>query len=68
MPKTRKIAGQAIVEALVAEGVEYVFGLPGSHIHAICDALIDAPGIELVVCKHENNAAIMADTYGRLTG
>lgn len=63
-----KTAGEAVVEALVSEGVDLVFGLPGSHIHAISDALIDAPGITLVVCKHENNAAVMADTYGRLTG
>jgi acetolactate synthase-1/2/3 large subunit len=66
--KEKKSAGQAVVEALVAEGVDLVFGLPGSHIHAICDALIDAPEIKLVVCKHENNAALMADMYGRLTG
>ena len=68
MPKEKKRAGQALVEALLAEGVEVVFGLAGSHIHAICDALIDAPGIRFVVCKHENNAALMADLYGRLTG
>lgn len=68
MPRENKKASQAVVEALVAEGVDVVFGLPGSHIHAICDALIDAPEIRFVVCKHENNAALMADLYGRLTG
>ena len=62
MGGTRKRAGQAVVEALVAEGVDTVFGLAGSHIHAICDALIDAEGIRFVVCKHENNAALMAET------
>jgi acetolactate synthase-1/2/3 large subunit len=64
----RKRAGQAVVEALVAEKVDTVFGLAGSHIHAICDALIDEEGIRFVVCKHENNAALMADLYGRVTG
>ena len=68
MGKGRKSAGQAVVEALVSEKVDTVFGLAGSHIHAICDALIDAESIRFVVCKHENNAALMADTYGRLTG
>jgi acetolactate synthase-1/2/3 large subunit len=68
MAKGRKSASQAVVEALVAENVDLVFGLPGSHIHAVCDALIDAEGIRLVVCKHENNAALMAELYGRLTG
>jgi acetolactate synthase-1/2/3 large subunit len=68
MGKGKKTAGQAVVEALVSERVDTVFGLAGSHIHAISDALIDAEGIRFVVCKHENNAALMADTYGRLTG
>lgn len=68
MGGTRKRAGQAVVEALVAEKVDTVFGLAGSHVHAICDALIDAEGIRFVVCKHENNAALMADLYGRVTG
>jgi acetolactate synthase-1/2/3 large subunit len=67
MGKGKKTAGQAVVEALVSERVDTVFGLAGSHIHAISDALIDAEGIRFVVCKHENNAALMADTYGRLT-
>jgi acetolactate synthase-1/2/3 large subunit len=67
MKRGRKSAGQALVDVLLAEEVNVVFGLAGSHIHAICDALIEAPGIRFVVCKHENNAALMADTYGRLT-
>jgi len=68
MGKGKKSAGQAVVEALKAEEVDTVFGLAGSHIHAICDALIDAPEIRYLICKHENNAALMADMYGRLTG
>ncbi len=67
MRKEKKTAGQAVVDALKAENVDTIFGLAGSHILAICDRLIDAEGIEFVVCKHENNAAIMADMYGRLT-
>ena len=68
MAKRRKSASQAVVEALVAETVDLIFGLPGSHIHGVCDALIDTEGIRFVVCKHENNAALMAELYGRLTG
>jgi acetolactate synthase-1/2/3 large subunit len=68
MGKGKKTAGQAVVEALVSERVDTVFGLAGSHILALSDALIDAEGIRFVVCKHENNAALMADAYGRLTG
>jgi len=63
----RKAAGQAVVDALLAEEVEIVFGLAGSHILAICDSLLDARAIRFVTVKHENNAALMADMYGRLT-
>jgi acetolactate synthase-1/2/3 large subunit len=67
MGRETKGAAQAVVDALLAEQVDVVFGLAGSHILAVCDALIHAEGIRFVVCKHENNAALMADAYGRLT-
>ncbi|MEY8015650.1 acetolactate synthase AlsS [Mycobacterium servetii] len=56
-----------IVEVLSAQGVEYVFGVPGAKIDAVYDALADA-GPRLVVCRHEQNAAFMAAAVGRLTG
>jgi acetolactate synthase-1/2/3 large subunit len=62
-----KTVGQAVVEALVAEGVEFVFGLAGSHVLSFFDALADQADIRHVVTKHENNASLMAGTYGRLT-
>lgn len=65
---TARRAGAAIIEALLAEDVEYIFGLVGSHVLEIYDALHDAPQIKHITCKHENNAAVMADAYGRLTG
>jgi len=61
-------AGQAVVEALTAENVEFVFGLAGSHVLHIFDALADQPSIHHVVVKHENNASFMANMVGRLTG
>jgi len=60
-------AAQRIVEVLCAEGVPYIFGVPGAKIDAIYDALIDG-GPQLVVCRHEQNAAFMAGAIGRLTG
>lgn len=60
-------SAQKIVEVLVAQGVDYVFGVPGAKIDAVYDALIDG-GPELVVCRHEQNAAFMAGAIGRLTG
>ena len=61
-------AGQAVVEALKAEGVEKIFCVPGSHIHQFYDALREEPSIRLITCKQEPNASLMADAYGRLTG
>ncbi len=61
-------AGDAIVAALKAEGVEYVFGLVGSHVIEIYDALLDAPEIQHITVKHETTASGMADAYGRMTG
>ena len=63
-----KTVGQVVVEALVAEGVEFVFGLAGSHVLDIFDVLADQNTIRHVVTKHENNASLMAGMYGRLTG
>jgi acetolactate synthase I/II/III large subunit len=60
--------GHAIVEALRAEGVDVVFGLPGGHILGIYDGLYDAPDIRHVLVRHEHTAAAMAAGYAQLTG
>jgi acetolactate synthase I/II/III large subunit len=60
-------SAQRVVETLAAYGVQYIFGVPGAKIDAVYDALADG-GPELVVCRHEQNAAFMAAAVGRLTG
>ena len=60
--------GRAVVASLLAHGVDTVFGLDGSHVIQVFDALADAPSIAPLTFKHENNASIAAETYGRLTG
>jgi acetolactate synthase I/II/III large subunit len=60
-------SAQKVVDVLAAQGVEYVFGVPGAKIDAVYDALVDG-GPRLVVCRHEQNAAFMAGAIGRLTG
>jgi acetolactate synthase-1/2/3 large subunit len=55
------------VEALTAQGVDCAFGVPGAKIDAVFDALADT-GPQVVVCRHEQNAAFMAGAVGRLTG
>lgn len=63
----KMIGSQLLVKCLEAQGVEYIFGIPGAKIDAVFDALLDST-IQLIVCRHEQNAAFMAGAYGRLTG
>src|SRR5213083_2825426 len=56
-----------IVDCLVNEGVEYVFGLPGEENLQVVDSLVDS-SIRFVTTRDERGAAFMADTYGALTG
>jgi acetolactate synthase I/II/III large subunit len=60
-------SAQRVVECLTAHGVDYIFGVPGAKIDAVFDVLADG-GPQLVVCRHEQNAAFMAGAIGRLTG
>ncbi len=60
--------GQAIVQSLIAEGVEVVFGIPGIHAVAIYDALYDQPQLRHITTRHEQGAAYMADGYARASG
>jgi acetolactate synthase-1/2/3 large subunit len=59
--------GKLLAEALTAQGVDTVFGVPGESFLAFLDGLYDSP-IRLVTCRHEGGAANMADAYGKLTG
>ena len=58
---------KALVTLLERHGVTHVFGIPGAKVDSVFEALLDSP-IELVLCRHEQNAAFMAQAVGRLTG
>jgi acetolactate synthase-1/2/3 large subunit len=60
-------ASDLFVRALEAEGVEYVFGVPGEENLDIMESLRTS-SIKVVVTRHEQAAGFMAATYGRLTG
>ena len=60
--------GQLIVECLVQNGVEVIFGMPGAHTMAIYDALYRHARIKHILVRHEESAALMADGYSRATG
>lgn len=49
-----------------AEGVEYIFGIPGEETNDLAISLLDSK-IRFVLVRHEQAAAFMADMYGRLT-
>ena len=63
MPK----GSELLVAALENEGVERIFGIPGEENLDVVEA-IRTSSIELVLTRHEQAAAFMAATYGRLTG
>lgn len=64
----RRHGGRALVEALLAQGVEMVTCVPGESFLPVLDGLHDvADRIRLVVAKHEAGAGSMAEAYGKLT-
>ena len=66
MPE-QKTAARLISEALVANGVERIFCVPGESYLALLDALYDTK-IAVTVFRHEGAAAMAAEAWGKLTG
>lgn len=60
-------ASDLMVKALEAEGVEYIFGIPGEENLDLLESLRSS-SIKLILTRHEQGAGFMAATYGRLTG
>ncbi len=67
MNEQLKSGAELVVEQLKAEGVEYIFGLPGGATIPIFDALHSSE-LEFVLVRHEQGATHMADGYARATG
>ncbi len=62
-------AGQAIVDGLIRNGVELIFGIPGAHTYALMDALYERRNeIRFIGTRHEQGAAYMAFGYARASG
>jgi thiamine pyrophosphate-dependent acetolactate synthase large subunit-like protein len=57
----------ALLQQLVADGVRYIFGNPGTTEQAFMDALPRYPQLEFILCLHESVAVAMADLYARAT-
>ena len=66
---TSRIAGHALVEALVAQGVGTAFGVPGESYLAVLDGFhMHRDAIRFVTCRHEGGASFMAEAAGKLSG
>jgi acetolactate synthase-1/2/3 large subunit len=65
--RNSRTGGQILIDQLVLQGVERVTCVPGESYLAALDALHDST-IDVVVCRAEGGAAMMAEAYGKLTG
>jgi acetolactate synthase-1/2/3 large subunit len=64
-----RLAGHALVEALIEQGVATCFGVPGESYLAVLDGLHQhRERIRFVACRQEGGAAFMAEAQGKLTG
>ena len=64
-----RLAGHALVEALVAQGVHTCFGVPGESYLAVLDGFHEhREHIRFIACRQEGGAAFMAEAQGKLTG
>ncbi len=59
---------EIVVQALIDEGVEYVFGYPGGAVLHMYDALFKQDQVKHILVRHEQAAAHAADGYARATG
>ena len=58
---------EALVEALLAEGTQCIFGIPGAQQNELWDT-IKSKHLPYLLVTHEFSAAVMADGYARATG
>lgn len=56
---------RALVDALLREGIDHVFGIPGTQNLAFLDALRETPQIRFILTRHEQGAAFMALGFAR---
>jgi len=64
---TARTGARHLIDALAANGVERIFGVPGESFLAALDAMLEAD-IAFIQCRHEAGAANMAEAHGKLTG
>lgn len=62
-----KTGSQILLDALIREGAEYVFGIPGGVVLPLFDVLYESP-LKFILTRHEQGAGHAADGYARATG
>lgn len=66
---TSRLAGHALVECLIAQGVDTAFGVPGESYLAVLDGFHQhREQIRFIACRQEGGAAFMAEAQGKLSG
>jgi acetolactate synthase-1/2/3 large subunit len=64
----KKTGAEIFVESLKQEGVDVVFGIPGGVVLKIFDVLYQQKDVEVILTRHEQGAAHMAEGYAKATG
>ncbi|WP_434354356.1 acetolactate synthase 3 large subunit [Psychrobacter sp. HD31] len=59
---------EMLVQSLIDEGIDYIFGYPGGAVLHIYDEIFKQDKIEHILVRHEQAAGHMADAYSRVTG
>ncbi|MAH85042.1 MAG: thiamine pyrophosphate-binding protein [Rhodospirillaceae bacterium TMED8] len=60
--------GQVLIDSLVINDANMAFCVPGESYLSALNALYNVPSIQLITCRHEGGAAMMAEAFGKLTG
>ncbi|QWD69451.1 thiamine pyrophosphate-binding protein [Polynucleobacter sp. UB-Siik-W21] len=67
-PSTLLNGGQILANALVRQGVDIAFGVPGESFLPLLNGLVDHPKFRFITCRQEGGAAYMAEAYAKLSG
>ena len=59
---------EMVIQALVDQGVEHIFGYPGGAVLPIYDAMFQQDKVQHILVRHEQGATHMAEGYARSTG
>lgn len=60
--------GKILIDQLAARGIRHVFEVPGESFLAALDGLHETQTVDVIVCRHEGGAALMAEAMGKMTG